>query len=86
MLSNLVQALHLLFDGGDLLLEPGDLGFRDRRRLPVRAVELGQIACDALLQLLHALLELGVGEVLVAVVDRLELAAVDGNDRLSRTD
>jgi hypothetical protein len=38
-----------------------------------------QIARDALFQLLHALLELGLGEVLVAVVDRLELAAVDGD-------
>ena len=37
-----------------------------------------------LLQLLQARLELSVGEVLVAVVDRLELAAVDRNDGLGK--
>ena len=49
--------------------------------LPIRSVELGQIAADVFLQLLHALIELVVGEVLIAVVDRLELAAVDSHDR-----
>ena len=80
--SNLLQTLHLRFDGGDLLFEPGDLPLCDCDRLPVRAVQLSQVASNTLLQLRHALLELGVGEVLVAVVDRLELAAIDRNDRL----
>jgi hypothetical protein len=62
-----VQTLHLGFDGDNLILEPTDPAFRDRCRLPVRAVELREIASDAFLQLLHALLELGVTEVLVAV-------------------
>ena len=50
-------------------------------RLPIRPVELGQIAADAFFQLRHALLELVVGEVLIPIVDRLELAAVDRHDR-----
>ena len=37
---------------------------------------------DAVLQLLHPSLELAVSEVLVAVVDCLELAAIDGRDHL----
>src|SRR5207245_203417 len=68
-------------DRSDLLLEPRNSAFRDQGRLPVRAVELSQVAADAFLQLRHALLELVVGEVLVPIVDRLELAAVDGYDR-----
>src|SRR5450631_2114963 len=47
-----------------------------------RPVELGQITAYAFLQLRHALLELVVGEVLVPIVDRFELAAIDGNDRV----
>ncbi len=81
LLSNLLQVLHVRLDRGDLLLEPRNSAFRDQGRLPIRTVELGQIPADAFLQLRHALLELVVGEVLVAVVDRLELAAVDRHDR-----
>ena len=53
---------------------------QDHRRVAVGTVELNQVALDALLELLHARLQLAVGEVLVAVIDRLELAAVDGHD------
>jgi hypothetical protein len=45
--------------------------------LPVGGVELLQIARDALLNLRHAPVHLGAREVLVAIVDRLELAAVN---------
>jgi len=41
--------------------------------LAVGGVELMQIACDAVLDLLHASRHLGPGEVPVPVVDRLEL-------------
>src|SRR5262249_51182601 len=44
--------------------------------------EFVQVSGDALFHLLHARLHLALGEVLVAVVDRLELAAVDRDDRL----
>src|SRR5262249_16942475 len=50
---------------------------RQRRLLPVGAVELVQIAGDALLNLRHAPLHLGSREVLVTIVHRLELAAID---------
>ncbi|MCU0937578.1 MAG: hypothetical protein MUC86_00210 [Burkholderiaceae bacterium] len=46
----------------------------------VGAIELDQIALDAVLELLDSGLQLAVGEVLVPVIDRLELASVDGDD------
>jgi hypothetical protein len=46
----------------------------------VRGVQGLQVAVNALLDLLHPLLELVRREVAVAVVDRLELAAVHGDD------
>ena len=49
---------------------------------PIRTVKLSQVAADAFLQLRHALLEFVVGEVLIPIVDRLELAAVDRHDCL----
>src|SRR6266550_2662789 len=51
-----------------------------RSGLSVRSVQLCQVACNAFLQLLHPRLELSVGEVLIAVVHRLELAAIDRHD------
>jgi hypothetical protein len=48
----------------------------------IGTVHLMQIAPDALLDLFQPPLHLGVGEVLVAVVDRLELAAIDRNTRI----
>ena len=50
-----------------------------RRLLPVGSVELLQVTGNALLNLSHAPLHLGTGEVLVSVVHRLELAAVNRN-------
>src|SRR5690349_9499276 len=49
--------------------------------LPVSGIELAQIARDALLELCPAPLHLRPRDVLVPVVHRLELAAVDGNAR-----
>ena len=54
------------------------LGFeRLGRLLPVGGIELLQIARDALLNLRHAPVHLGAREVFVAIVDRLELTAVN---------
>jgi hypothetical protein len=46
-----VQALNLLAQRRDLLLEPGDLGLRYRFPPTVSAVELREIAGDALVNL-----------------------------------
>src|ERR1700704_5739602 len=75
-----MKALHLLVQPRDLVRQPGRLGCaRQRRLLPIRAVQLVQIASDALLDLRQAPLHLGAREVLVSVVHRLELAAIDRN-------
>src|SRR5215469_9126531 len=50
---------------------------------PVHAIEFGKITCDALLQLLLSGFELMRREVLVPVVHRLELAAIDHYERLA---
>src|ERR1700687_4594779 len=72
--------LHLLFHLHDLLFQPARLVFEGLGwLLLVGAVELLQIARDALLDLRHAPLHLGPREVLVPVVDCLELAAIDRN-------
>lgn len=72
----------MLLDLGDLLLEVLDPAGQDGRRVTVGPVEFDQVALDAVLELLHARLELAVGEVLASVVDGLELAAIDGNDSI----
>src|ERR1700710_1786223 len=46
-----VQALYLLTQRRNLLVEPGDLGFRYRVPLAIGAVELCEIAGDALVNL-----------------------------------
>ena len=56
-------------------------GKRLRRLLPVCRFELAEVACNALLQLCTTTLYLALREVAVAIVDRLELAAVDGDAR-----
>ena len=76
-LENL-EPLHLLLQHRDLLFQTARPGLeRLGWFLPVGGVELLQIARDALLNLRHAPLHLGACEVLVAVVHRLELAAVN---------
>ena len=77
-----LETPHLLLQLRDLLLQAGRLGrARLRRLLPIGAVHLMQIAGDALLDLRQAPLHLGAREVVVAVVHRLELAAVDRDAR-----
>ena len=67
----------------DLLLEPRGFGLRHRRTLTIRRIELREIAADALIDLCQTPLHLGLGEVPVPRVDRLELAAVDGHARVT---
>ena len=73
-----LEALHLLPELRDLLSQPGDLG-RERLGglLKVGGVELLQVTRDARLDLGPPPRHLGAREVAVAVVHRLELAAVD---------
>lgn len=54
---------------------------RLRRHLPVGGIEPAQAARYALLQLRTPSLDFRLGEVAVAIVDRFELAAVDGDAR-----
>ena len=85
---NRLEAVHLFFELGELLLEPRGPGRKLLRRrrtggcLPIGGVELAQIARNALLDLRQAPLHLPFREIIVARVHRLELAAVDRNARL----
>ena len=78
-----VQALYLLAQRRNLLVEPGDLGFRYRFPLAIGAVELREITGNALVNLRQPPLHLGLGEVPIPRVDGLELAAVDRNARFA---
>src|ERR1700704_6323289 len=78
-----VQALYLLAQRRNLLVEPGDLGLRYRFPLTICAVELREISGNALVDLRQPPLHLGLREVPVPRVDSLELAAVDRNARLA---
>src|SRR3954465_4544005 len=78
-----VQALNLLTQRRNLLVEPGDLGLRYRFPLTISAVELREIPGDALVNLRQPPLHLRLSEVPVSRVDRLELAAVDRNARFA---
>jgi hypothetical protein len=77
-----LQRLHLGAQGGDLVLQLPGPRLGRLTLLPVGGVEIGQIARDVLGNLLHPFLQLGRGEVLVAGVHRLELAAVHRRQRL----
>ena len=75
-----VQRLHLLPDLGDLLLEASDPAGLNGRGVSFGAMDLDQATLDAaVLELFDPGLKLAAGEVLVAVVDRLELAGVDSD-------
>src|SRR5882757_7927928 len=78
-----VQALYLLAQRRNLLVEPGDLGLRYRFPLAIGAVELREIAGYALVNLRQTALHLGLGEVPIPCVDGLELTAVDRNARFA---
>src|SRR4051794_1978671 len=74
-----VQALNLLAQRRNLLVEAGDLGFRHPFPLTVGTVELREITGNALVNLRQTALHLGLCEVPIPRVDGLELAAVDRN-------
>src|SRR5277367_1896455 len=74
-----VQALNLLTQRRDLLVEPCGLGLRYRFPLAIGAVELREIPGYALVNLRQPPLHLGLSEVPIPRIDRLELAAVDRN-------
>src|SRR5204862_888737 len=73
-----VQALYLLAQRCNLLVEPGDLGLRHRFPLTIGAVELREITGNALVNLRQTALHLGLGEVPIPRVAGFELAAVVG--------
>ena len=78
-----LQAPHLLLEDRDLVGQTRRLGrARQRRLLPVGAVQLVQIARNARLDLRHPPRHLGPREVPVPAVDRLELTAIDRHARL----
>src|SRR5437879_8079019 len=79
----IVEALNLLTQRRNLLVEPGDLGLRYRFPLAIGAVKLREITGYALVDLRQPPLHFGLREVPVARVDGLELAAVDRNARLA---
>src|SRR5674476_491432 len=82
-MSQLGQALYLLAQRCDLLVEPRDLGVRYRFPLAIGAIKLREVAGYALVDLRQPPLHLGLSEVPVARVDGFELAAVDRNARLA---
>src|ERR1700722_4468961 len=71
-----ILGLHLPPQALDLLLKADCLGLGHIAVLPVGTVQDPQVARDAGLHLFNALGDLGHCEVLVAIVDRLELAPV----------
>src|ERR1700686_4301903 len=78
-----VQALYLLAQRCNLLVEPGDLGRRYRFALAIGAIKLREVAGNTLVNLLQPPLHLGLRKVPVSRVDGFELAAIDRNARLA---
>src|SRR5437868_12467833 len=78
------KALSLLAQRRNLLVAPPNLGLRHREPLAIRAIKLPEVAVDAFVDLLQALLHFGLGEVPVPRVDRFKLAAVDRNARIAK--
>ena len=78
---DLFQLLHLIFQGRDLVLQLTFLQLCHCGFGSIGRVHGGQVALDARFDLRDAPLHLGSGEILVAVVHRLELTAIDGHDR-----
>src|ERR1700730_4425276 len=74
-----VQALNLLAQRCNLLIEPGDLGLRYRFPLAIGAVELREIPRYALVNLRQPPPHLGLREVPISCVNGFELAAIDRN-------
>lgn len=73
---------HLLAQPLDLVLQPLGLGLDLRGLRAVGGLQRVEVALDALLDLPLARIDLGWRDVAIPVVDRLELAAIDGHDGL----
>ena len=78
-----LQGLHLPAQAGNLLLQPDRLGLGDIALFAVGPVQRPQVTRDAGIDLLHPPGDLGDRVILVAVVHRFELAAVDRNNGTS---
>lgn len=68
---------HLLAKRGDLLPQADRLGLRQFALLAISCLQGCHVALDAGFDLVHPLLQLGLGEVLVPGIHSLELAAID---------
>src|SRR5439155_6757820 len=71
------QSLDLSAQAGNLLLQPARLSLGDIALFAVGLVQRSQVTGDAGVDLLHPPGDLGDGVVLVSIVHRFELAAVD---------
>src|SRR5882724_10491083 len=78
-----VQALYLLAQRHNLLVEPRDLGLRYPLPLAIGAIKLREVAGYTLVNLRQPPLHLGLREVPVPRVDGFELAAVARNARFA---
>ena len=83
LLADAIELTHLLAQLLDLLAQPFGLGLDHVGILRAIGCLQGlEVALDALLDLLLALIDLARSEVAIAAVDGLELAAVDGHQGL----
>jgi hypothetical protein len=77
-----LERFHLLFQYSDFVLQAFATNFGNDGLLPVSRIEIDQVAIDARFDFFHPSLQLGAGEISVTIVNRLELAAINGNQRL----
>lgn len=81
-LTHRPQFLHLRLHHLNLALQMFDARFGHRGRIAICTIQICKIPSDAFLELVQSGFQLAIREVLVSIVHCLELAAVDGNDRL----
>jgi hypothetical protein len=77
-----LEVTHFTLQRLDLPAQMCRLGFRHLGRIAIRGFDSHQVFIDAALDLLYPLGEFGLREVAVVRIDRLELAAIDGDDGL----
>ena len=78
------KLLHLCLQRSNVPLQSLGLKGCHLWLMPVSSIEILEVAVDAVLYRLHAVLQLGSGEVAVMVVDCLEFAAIDGHNRFRK--
>lgn len=84
MRTNFIQALDLRVDGLQFLLQMMHPGLGHQHGIAIGSIQFGEVACDTGFELLDTGVELPVGEVLVAIVHGLELAAVNGDEGIGK--